>query len=96
MIILHIEHTVSDFDHWKASFDRHEQFRQQSGVRWYQVARPIDNPNFAIIDLEFDSISEAETLLAGVQQLWQQVSGTLIHNPQWRLSEVVDTKEFQR
>lgn len=96
MIILHIEHTVNNFDAWKASFDNFEEFRQKSGVRSYQVSRPIDNPNFAMIDLEFDSLNEAETLLAGVQQVWERVNGTLIHNPQWRFSEVVQTTEFQR
>jgi hypothetical protein len=96
MIILHIEHTVNNFDAWKASFDTFEDFRQKSGVRNYRVTRPIDNPNFAMIDLEFDSLKEAEALLAGVQQVWERVNGTLIHNPQWRFSEVVQMKEFQR
>lgn len=96
MIILHIEHTVVDFDNWKASFDNYEDFRQKSGVRRYRVSRPIDNPNFAMIDLEFDSLQDAEALLAGVQQVWERVNGTLIKDPQWQLSEVVQTKEFQR
>lgn len=96
MIILHIEHTVNNFDTWKASFDNYEEFRQKSAVRCYRVSRPIDNPNFVMIDLEFDSLNEAETLLAGVQQVWGRVNGTLIDNPQWRFSEVVQTKEFQR
>ena len=96
MIILHIEHTVTDFDNWKASFDSYEEFREKSGVRRYRVSRPIDNPTFAMIDLEFDSLNQAEVLLAGVQQVWQRVTGTLIQNPQWRFSEVVETKELQR
>ena len=96
MILLHIEHTVTDFDGWKASFDTYEAFRQKSGVKRYRVSRPVDNPNFAIIDLEFDSLSEAETLFAGVQQVWQRVNGTLINDPQWRFSEVVQTKELQQ
>jgi hypothetical protein len=95
MILLHIEHTVFDFDHWKASFDSYAELRQKSGVRRYEVSRPIDNPNFAMIDLEFDSVREAEALLAAVQQVWQRVGGTLIEDPQWRISEVVETKELQ-
>ncbi|MBL8161732.1 MAG: hypothetical protein JNJ61_07060 [Anaerolineae bacterium] len=96
MIILHIEHTVNDFNTWKASFDNYEAFRQASGVRCYRVSRSLDNPNFAMIELEFDSLTEAETLLANVQQVWANTNGKLIHNPQWRLSEVVQTREFQR
>ena len=95
MILLHIEHTVVNFDNWKASFDSYAELRQKSGVRRYQVSRPINNPDFAMVDLEFDSLSEAEALLAAVQQVWQRVGGTLIQDPQWRLSEVVETKELQ-
>jgi len=95
MIILHIEHTVANFDNWKAGFDNYEEFRQKSGVRRYQILRAVDNPNFVMIELEFDSLSAAETLLAGVQQVWERVNGTLIHNPEWRFSEVVHAKEFQ-
>ena len=59
MIILHIEHTVAQFDQWKASFDTFADLRQRSGVRRVQISRPADNPNYAIIDLEFDSLSQA-------------------------------------
>lgn len=95
MIFLHIEHRVTDFDTWKASFDNYEEFRQKSGVRRYRVSRPIDNPNHAIIDLEFDTLAQAQALLAAVQEVWKRVVGTLIHDPQWRFSEVVDSKELQ-
>src|SRR5690242_14989082 len=97
MIMLHIEHSVADFDKWQASFATFEDFRQQSGVCRYQISRPIDNPNFAMIDLEFNSLPEAEALLEGVKQIWGRgINGTLINNPQWRFSEVVHAKEFQQ
>lgn len=96
MIILHIEHSVANFENWKASFDTYEDFRKKSGVRRYSVSRPIDNPNYAIIDLEFDSLEAAEGLLAGVKQVWERVNGTLINDPQWQFSEVAHMKEFQR
>lgn len=92
MILLHIEHSVADFDNWKASFDNYAELRQRSNVRRYRISRPIDNPNFAMIDLEFDNLSDAESLLGAVQQVWQRVVGTLIHDPQWQFSEIVETK----
>jgi hypothetical protein len=95
MILLHIEHTVMDFDNWKASFDSYEEFRQKSGVCRYRVSRPVDNANYAVIDLEFDTLGQAEALLANVQQVWQRVDGTLIKDPQWRFSQVVEEKELQ-
>jgi hypothetical protein len=95
MIFLHIEHRVTNFDTWKASFDTYEDFRQKSGVRRYRVSRAIDNPDIAMIDLEFDTLAQAQALLAGVQQVWERVGGTLIHDPQWRFSEIVEAKELQ-
>ena len=44
MHILRIEHQIRDFDTWKGAFDRFSDFRQQSGVRRYQVLRPADDP----------------------------------------------------
>ncbi len=95
MILLHIEHAVRDFDAWKVEFDRDPVGRRKAGVRWYQVLRPVDEPNFAIIDLTFDSLSQAESLLAAMQQVWARVGGTLIQNPRWRIAEVVDAGEYQ-
>lgn len=96
MITLHIEHTVANFDTWKASFDSFAELRHKSGVKRYSVSRLVDNPNFAMIDLEFNTLGEAQSLLAAVQQVWQRVGGTLIQNPQWRFSEVIETIELQR
>jgi hypothetical protein len=92
MILLHIEHPVSDFDAWKAAFDSDPVGRQRMGVRHYRILRPVDDPEYAIIDLEFDSVNQAEALLAAMQQVWQRVGGTLMHSPQWRIAEVVEAQ----
>jgi hypothetical protein len=94
MTLLHIEHATPDFAAWKTSFDSYAALRQQSGVRRYRISRPIDNANFAMIDLEFDSVRDAQSLLAAVQQLWQRVGGTLIQDPLWRICEAVETQEL--
>jgi hypothetical protein len=93
MILLHIEHRVENFEQWKASFDTYAELRQRTGVRRYQISRAVDDPNFVMVDLEFDELSGAESLLVAVQQIWQHVNGTLIHDPQWRFSEIVELKE---
>ncbi|MCC6613001.1 MAG: hypothetical protein IT320_05950 [Anaerolineae bacterium] len=94
MVLLHIEHAAPNFDAWKAAFDSDPVGRQKSGVRRYRVLRPFDNPNYAIIDLEFDSRDQAEALLGAMQQVWSRVAGTLVHDPGWRISEVVDAQEL--
>ena len=94
MILLHIEHPVPDFDSWKAAFDSDPVGRQKSGVRSYRVLRAVDNHNYAIIDLEFDTLSQAESLLTAMQQVWTRVGGTIMNDPQWRISEVIEARTF--
>ncbi len=60
---LHIEHAVVDFDLWRAAFDRFEGARQQGGVRHHEVQRPVDDPNYVVIDLDFETIDHAEAFL---------------------------------
>ncbi len=94
MVILQIEHPVPNFDAWKKAFDSDPVNRKQSGVRRYQVLRPIDNPNYAIIDLEFDSVNEAEGLLAAMREVWRGVQGTIMESPRVRIVEAVESKEL--
>jgi hypothetical protein len=57
MPILQIEHRVRDFDAWKQAFDNDPVGREQKGVRRYRVLRSLDDPNYVVVDLEFDSSS---------------------------------------
>jgi hypothetical protein len=94
MVILRIEHSVPNFDGWKQAFDSDPAGRKKSGVRRYQVLRPIDDPNFVMIDLEFDTASQAEALLAAMRVVRGRVEGTLMVNPQSRIVEAVETKVY--
>jgi hypothetical protein len=94
MHILRIEHPVPDFHAWKEAFDRDPVRREQSGVRRYHISRPIDDANYVLIDLEFDTAGEAEAMLAALHALWARVEGTIMMNPRTRIVEVVESKEF--
>lgn len=94
MYILRIEHSVPDFDGWKQAFDTDPVGREKSGVRRYRIFRPIDDANYVIIDLEFDTASQAEALLAKLRVLWGWVEGQIMMNPQVRIVEAVETKEY--
>jgi len=61
--------------------------RGKSGVRRYQVLRPVDNANYVLIDLEFDTLSQAEALLAAMRGVWSDVQGKIMMNPQARIVE---------
>jgi hypothetical protein len=94
MYILRIEHPVPDFDGWKKAFDSDPVGRKESGVRRYQVLRPVDDPHYVMIDLEFDTPSEAEALLAAMRVVWGRVEGQIMMNPQARIVEAVETREY--
>lgn len=59
MPTLHIQHAISDFDTWASAFNRFAEARSHAGVRAQRVRRPVDDPNYVVIDLEFDSTDEA-------------------------------------
>ena len=94
MLILRIEHKVPNFDGWKKAFGNDPINRKKSGVRRYRIFRPTDDPNYVIIDLEFDSLTEAEAALAALRNLWGKVEGTIMVNPQTRILNIVETMEY--
>ncbi len=97
MHILRIEHQIRDFDSWKAAFDSDPVGRGQSGVRRHRVLRPVDDPNYVMIDLDFDSSSEAEAFLAALRRdVWasRQAAPALVGSPQVRIVEAVESKEY--
>lgn len=94
MTILHIEHPILDYDSWKKAFDSDPVGREKSGVRRYQILRPIDDPNYVMIDLEFDTPGQAEALLAAMRVVWSRVEGRVMTNPQARIVETVETKGY--
>ena len=96
MIILHIEHPIRDFATWKKAFESDPAGRERSGVRRYQILRPVDDPNYVMIDLDFESAATAETFLVTMREVWQSVAAApaLAGGPQTRIVEVVERKEY--
>ena len=94
MPTLHIEHEVGDYDSWKrVAFDVDPIGRAKSGVRRHRISRSVDDPNFVIIELELETKSEAEVMLAALQNLWRNPLAR-IGAPTARIVEIVDTKEY--
>ena len=96
MIVLQIEHVVPDFAGWKKAFDSDPLDRKQSGVRAHRVFRTNDDPNYVIIELEFDNLPEAQKMLENLKKLWSQVEGKVMTNPQSRIIEIIESIEYDR
>jgi hypothetical protein len=71
MTTLHIQHAITDFDTWESAFNRFADVRGRAGVQAQRVQRPVDNPKFVVIDLDFDSIDAAQSFLGFLRtQVW--------------------------
>lgn len=90
MITVRIEHPVPDFSGWKRAFDGDPAHRRESGVRSYRVQRPIDDPKFVIVDLEFDDLATAQAFLEVMKGIWRQVEGAVMNAPRARICETVE------
>jgi hypothetical protein len=94
MVILRIEHKVPNFEGWKRAFESDPIGRKKAAVRRYRIFRPIDDPNYVIIDLEFDNLQQAEEALAALRNLWQKVEGKVMMNPQTRILDLAETVDI--
>ena len=94
MPILRIQHTVPDFDRWRRAFESDPMDRKGSGVRRYHVHRSITDPNFVMIDLEFDTLADAEKLLEKLRHLWAGPGGDVMRNPEAWIVETVESRSI--
>ena len=96
MSTLRIEHAISQYDTWKAAFDRDPAQRKQSGVRRYAIHRPVDDPDYVMIDLEFDDAAQAEAFLTKMREVWRSATAApaLAGDPQTRIIDTVETTTF--
>jgi hypothetical protein len=90
MPTLHIEHGIVDFDLWKGAFDRLAEFRKRSGVLRHRIQRPVDDPHYVVIDLDFDTADEAEVFVRFLREkVWasRENAPALAGTPQTRILE---------
>ena len=93
-VTLQIEHPVVDFDAWLQMFESDPADRKQSGVLSYRVLRPVDDPLYVVIELDFANRHTAEAFLSKVRTVWAGITGTLILDPRARIVELVDIHQF--
>ncbi|MGO4689257.1 hypothetical protein [Glaciibacter sp. 2TAF33] len=94
MFILRIQHPVPDFARWKRAFDADPADRRKSGVIRYSIQRSVANPKFVMIDLEFDTVREAEVLLTKMRRLWEGSGSSVMSSPEAWIVETVETVEL--
>lgn len=94
MYILQTEHPVLNYENWRKAFEDDPIDRKGSGVQHYRISRNPDDPNYVIVDLEFNSLMEAENCHAKLRNLWNRVEGAVMINPQSRIIEVIEDEDI--
>lgn len=96
MPVVQLEHPVHDFESWKAAFDRDPVHREASGVRRYQIHRPVDDPKYIVVDLEFDDRGKAPAFKLALEELWRspQAAAALGGTPRVRVVDTVESWSY--
>jgi len=91
MTILRIQHSVPDYEGWLRAFHADPADRKGAGVRRYTIHRSASDPHFVAIDLELDSVAEAERLLERLRRLWAGPGAAVMRDPMAWVLEPVET-----
>ena len=96
MITLRLEHPIREFELWKQAFDRDPVDRAGGGVRGHRIHRPVDDPAFIVVDLDFDDEETANRFHQRLERLWKspQAAPALAGRPQVRIVETVEQRTY--
>jgi hypothetical protein len=92
MTTLRIEHAILDYDQWNAAFASYEPARANAGVRNYTIRRPVDDPKYLMLDLEFDGPDAARKFAEFLEQkVWSSPASApaLVGVPRIRVLDVM-------
>ncbi|CAH0289180.1 MULTISPECIES: hypothetical protein [Micrococcales] len=92
MITLQIEHQVRDFDMWRRAFDSDPLDRAASGVRSFRISRPLDQQDYVMLEMDFDTQAAAVDFLGRLQNdTWKTgvTAPALVGEPSTRIIETV-------
>ena len=96
MPTVQFEHAIRDFGMWKAAFDRDPIDRRGLGVRRHRVDRPVDDPNYVVGELEFETLAEAQACGVALRVLWgsREAAPALLGAPRVRVIETVEDHQY--
>jgi hypothetical protein len=97
LITIQLEHAIRDFGMWKGAFDADPIDRAALGVRRHQVFRPVDDPNYVMVELDFGTTEEAEACRVALEGLWKSAAAApaLVGAPKVRIIESVEEIEYE-
>ena len=96
MPVLQFEHAIKDFAMWKAAFDRDPIDRRGLGVRRHRVCRPLDDPNYVVGELEFETTAQAQVCVEALRDLWRSphAAPALSGVPRVRIVDPIEDERY--
>jgi hypothetical protein len=96
MTTLRIEHAIHDYDVWKTAFDGFAEVRARAGVRAFTIRRPVNDPKYLMLDLEFDTTQSADAFATFLERnVWSSptTSPGLAGVPRTRILDLLRQEE---
>ena len=96
MYVLNYWHNVPDYGEWKKVFDSDPLGREASGIRRFNIERPVGDEHRVIGHLEFDSLGEAETFAGRLEEVWKGLGSSVVSDAGSTITEILVEQEFHR
>jgi hypothetical protein len=96
MATLRIEHAIHDYQLWQTAFDSGAEARAKAGARSFAIRRPVDDPKYLMLDLEFDTAGQAEAFAEFLHQhIWSSPASSpaLAGAPQTRILDLIRSEQ---
>ena len=94
MIII-VQHTVRDYDAWKAVFDEHEASRRRFGATGHELYRGLEDPNEVTVVNHFPSKEQAEAFAADPSLKEAMERGGVISEPRITWAREAGTADYK-
>lgn len=97
MATLRVELEVRDYDMWRDAFERDAGGRERSGARGYRIFRPVDNERAVMLDIDFDSVTDAGAFLETLRtKVWPspEKAPAKLGEPRTHILEMADSRKY--
>jgi hypothetical protein len=91
---IRMRYELDDYDAWRSVFDRDPLDRKGSGARRYRISRDVDNAKAVLVDLEFDTVDEAQAFHARLRALLADPGLPAMARADMVVAETTETAEI--
>jgi len=90
-----VQHTVRDYDLWKAVFDEHEEVRAKYGSTGHTIYRSADNPNDLTLIIEYESRERADEFMRDPSLAEAMKRGGVVSEPSFTWLEEAEVSTYE-